>query len=127
MRKSDGGEDELQLALVRWYAHVSQPDILSSYGCTRLRWERQGSGCEVYQVIPLATIIRREYVVPDLAKKGEEWFHVSPFKVDRGVPDMREYVLSREEVEADEDDEFLQAVLVRDESESDSEEYSDVL
>lgn len=124
VRKVDGGVEDRQLALVRWFERVSQPDILSSYGCTRLRWERQGSDRESYQVIPLASIIRREYVVPDLAKKNEEWFHVSPFKMDRGVPDKREYVLSREE-EEDGVDEFLQAVVglqVRCESESDSED-----
>jgi len=74
----------VQFALVKWYKKLGPPSVLGSYGCIRLGWESQSS---CLQVIPLACIVRREYIVPDFSR--EELFYVSPFKVDRSVPDKR--------------------------------------
>ena len=81
-----------QLALVRWYEEL-QPnnnDVLVRHGCKALKWE-QIQGRPRYYVIPMSTILRRLYVVPNFANVGEGQFHVSVFKWDRGVADKQEY------------------------------------
>ena len=62
--------------------------MLTRHGCTRIRWEGQGSAGE-YQVIPLATIIRKVYVAPDFTEPTGTAFYTSPFMAERGVPDKR--------------------------------------
>jgi len=79
-----GGET---LAYVRWY-DVLQPtsdDILSKYGCLPLKL------LEVYDVIPMDSIVCTEYIVPDFKTRKEhspsqvtfERYHVSVFKWNR--------------------------------------------
>jgi len=82
--------------MVRWYEHFNQASVLSSYGCKRLRWEKHGGSPEYYQIIPLACIIRREYIVPDFSR-SDAIYYASPYKVDRTVPDRRKYALTEEE------------------------------
>ncbi len=47
-------------------------------------------------MIPLACIVQRDYVVPDLSR-SETVFYVNPYKADRTVPDRRTYALTEEE------------------------------
>lgn len=74
------------LAFVRWYDVVEpdEGDILSQYGCVCLELQNH------YDVIPLQSIICREYIVPDFRTRKEESskvtfgrYHVSAFKWDR--------------------------------------------
>jgi hypothetical protein len=88
VRHPDGSKSNAQFALVRWFKHNGQPDVLTRHGCTRIRWEGQGSAGE-YQVIPLATIIRKVYVAPDFTEPTGTAFYTSPFMAERGVPDKR--------------------------------------
>ena len=86
--KPSGEHTRMQAALVRWFKRTSAPaDVLSSYGCDRVQWEQPGSA---YQVIPLACIVRREYVVPDFTRPAQ-FFYISRFRADRTVPDNRTY------------------------------------
>ena len=94
--KPSGEPVTLQLTLVRWYKHFNQASVLSSYGCKRLQWEKHGRSPDCYQVIPLACIVRREYIVPDFSR-SDAVFYVSPYKLDRTVPDRRKYALTEEE------------------------------
>jgi len=99
-RTVSGRIQEVQFALVRWYKKLGPPSVLGSYGCIRLGWESQSS---YLQVIPLACIVRREYVVPDFSR--EELFYVIPFKVDRSVPDKRPHKSVEEDSSEDSSDE----------------------
>ena len=79
------------LALVRWYEVMQEPDILTRFDCTRVKWEDVGIQNQPrYQVIELDTVIRRVFVVEDFNPIGDiDSFHISAFKWDRTVPDKR--------------------------------------
>ena len=75
-------------ALVRWFDVVLEgvPDVLVQHGCVPLKWCATGSGGPVHDVVELATVIRRVYVVPDWSQKQGGRFHVSVFKWERLPP-----------------------------------------
>ena len=81
-----------QLAMVRWYSvETANGDVLVESGCKALTWEtKPGVGGPYYDVIPMNTIIRRVYVVPNSAK-GEGHFHQSAFKWDKAPADKKGY------------------------------------
>lgn len=108
----EGPTSKDQWALVRWYSDNQDskrvrrgqymPDQLETAGCTRLRWHKdlQGLGRpstvpgakEIYkryglQVIPLCSILRRVYVLPDFTDK--DYYHVSVFRWPASEPDTR--------------------------------------
>ena len=76
-----------KLVYVRWYDVLQQApdDILSQYGCVSLKLT------ELYGVIPMDTIVCKEYILPDFKTRKEhspskvtfERYHVSVFKWDR--------------------------------------------
>jgi len=47
-------------------------------------------------IISLACIVRGEYIVSDFSRSNAV-FYVSPYKVDRTVPNRRKYALTEEE------------------------------
>lgn len=70
-----------QLALVRWYEEVDSEgssaspgdQLAASFGCKRLRWaqqQRRGVQIPHYTVIQLASIVRRQCIVPDCSKRN---------------------------------------------------------
>eukprot|EP00798_Chlamydomonas_sp_ICE-L_P025678 gene25678-biopygen20166 len=66
---------KIPFMFVRWYEIVRTRDILSAFGCTRLK------GTDHYDVLPLASALGRVYVVQDFKVPGQ--YHVSSFKWDR--------------------------------------------
>ena len=94
---------EVQCALVRWYKVVTLPkkaprtgparDVLALHDYIKLQWATSGPKAEpVFEVLPLACIVRREYVVPDFStwKEGgaqPKFYYVSRSKWDRSVKD----------------------------------------
>ena len=81
--------DGQQLALIRWYQRVPMPravaerGILQKLGCVRLKWETTGTAQRPrYDVIDFKDILSRVYIVPDFL--AANFFHVSPWKWDRG-------------------------------------------
>lgn len=79
MVAADGARHDL--ALVRWYEEMDPALISSSlsdqlarkYGCRRLKWahqQRRGIRVPHYSVIQLASIVRRQCIVPDCSKKN---------------------------------------------------------
>ena len=96
VRNADGGAYYAQLrllfiwknrqfAFVRWLDANApkEDDVLSSFGCVRLAWEkcrtRKHNNVPRYDVIPLASIVCQEYIVPDFRDSTGELFHVSSF------------------------------------------------
>ena len=80
-----------QLAFVRWYEvvpmtqRIADRGILQTLGCVRLKWETIGTGIHErarYDVIDFQDILKRVYVVPDFVT--DNYFHVNPWKWDRG-------------------------------------------
>ena len=70
-----------ELALVRWYEEMDPALVSTSlsdqlahkYGCRRLRWahqQRRGIQVPHYSVIQLASIVRRQCIVPDCSKRN---------------------------------------------------------
>jgi hypothetical protein len=80
------------LAFVRMYSRVrldadaDQRDILSEHGCVPLSWTRATNtvrGTGAYRLVPLDSIKRRVYIVPDFTMPVDTWFHVCDFKWTR--------------------------------------------
>jgi hypothetical protein len=82
------------LAFVRWYEEPlhRQPDVLTKHKCVPLVWAKpipipgRPQAQEWYQIIAVATIVARQYIVPNFAE-GPGHFYVSPFKWDRQPAD----------------------------------------
>jgi hypothetical protein len=80
-----------ELAYVKWFDSIesSSDDVLAEYGCTVLTWDMvsydpatksAGHRCGL---IPLSSIRRREYIVPEFQQGRSQpsgRFHVSVFK-----------------------------------------------
>lgn len=77
-----GGEKK-DCAFVRLFTMLARTlaneDVLTRHGCLRLRWAENEESSHVFCVIPLSSIISKEYIVPDF-RVGGNYFHVSPFK-----------------------------------------------
>ena len=76
---------DLQFAFVRWLdADVTkEDDVLSNFGCVRLKWARgrirKSGNTPWYDVIPLASIVSKEYAARDFRDGTGDLFHVSSF------------------------------------------------
>ncbi|KAL4431239.1 hypothetical protein ABPG75_006495 [Micractinium tetrahymenae] len=81
-----------KLMLVEWCNVVRRQDALAKAGCIRLRPApvlRVRPERQWYGVLPLTSLVRRLYVVPDYRRPGQ--WHVSAFKWDRLVADKKKY------------------------------------
>jgi hypothetical protein len=102
----------MSFAFVRWYSIVKQPrgaptsgearDVLAKHGYTKLQWD---AGRQ-YEVVPLASVARRCYVVPDFKtdfKTEDEAtsFYVSLSKWDRVVKDTSNTIDQRGDEEGE--------------------------
>jgi hypothetical protein len=81
---------EEELAFVKMYSRVrldqNERDMLSEHGCIPLSWARASNcvrGTQAYRLLPLQSIIRRVYIVPDFSKPRSNRFHVCAFKWNR--------------------------------------------
>lgn len=84
---------EKNMAFIRWYEQMAEPDMLTEFGCVRLKWETVTAGRREephYQVVEMDTMLRRVFVVKDYDPLPDvPSYHVSAFKWDRMVPDKR--------------------------------------
>lgn len=81
---------DMKLAMVRCYQELPPKEqaahVLSKHGNTRLRWAQQGHS---YEVVQLAFIKRRVFILPDWSKKDGQHFHLCKGKWDRSEADSR--------------------------------------
>ncbi|KAJ9508836.1 hypothetical protein QJQ45_028202, partial [Haematococcus lacustris] len=81
---------DMKWAMVRCYQELPPREqaahVLSKHGNTRLRWAQHGHS---YEVVQLAFIKRRVFVLPDWSKKDGQHFHLCKGKWDRSEADSR--------------------------------------
>jgi len=73
---------QVSMALIRCYAARAESSVLSSYGCTPLKWSTVLG--QQHTIVPFSSLLYKVYVVPDFhpeATPGQ--FHLCPFKWNR--------------------------------------------